>query len=212
MEQEERIAEFIGVMLGDGQIGIYNTKAKDKIKVHRVIKVSLDSRNKEYINYICNLIRKVLNTEPRVYYKKKENGVDISTHKKDKLNYVLNELGLKMSPKRGKMEIPNKYSHNKLSLFVLKGLFDTDGNLNIFNNNGIKYPRIEIKICHSPAQEQIKNILKEFDFNYKVGSLDKGAIRIRINGFKEVRKWFDLVGSSNPVHVNKAKSFLYTIK
>ena len=99
MKKEENIAEFIGIMLGDGSIGIYDTKAGEKIKIHRVVKISLDSRNKGYLDYIINLFRKVLDTTPRIRYKKKENAVDVSTHKKDRLSYVLNELGLKISPK-----------------------------------------------------------------------------------------------------------------
>ena len=68
VNMEERIAEFIGIMLGDGSIGIYDTKAGNKIKKHHVIKVTLDSRNKKYTNYVSNLMRGVLNVEPRLYY------------------------------------------------------------------------------------------------------------------------------------------------
>ena len=104
----EKIAEFIGVMLGDGSIGIYDTKAGNKIKKHRVIKVTLDSRNKQYVNHVFNLMKDVLEVEPIISFKKGENAVDISTHRKDKLSYVLNELGLKISPKWDRMEIPKK--------------------------------------------------------------------------------------------------------
>lgn len=208
MEKEELVAEFVGIMLGDGSIGIYNTKAGKRIKIHRTIKVTLNSNEKEYINYIIKIFKEVLNVEPRLYYKKKEKAVDISTHRKDALNNVLNNIGLKMSPKWNNMEIPKKYEKGKLGLLVLKGLFDTDGCVTIFNNNGIKYPRIEIRLSPCPAQEQISKILDEFNFNYKIQNLERGKTKIRISGKKELFKWFDLVGSSNPVHINKAKLFL----
>ena len=206
--EEKKLAEFIGIMLGDGSIGIYDTKAGNKIKKHRVVKVTLDSRNKPYINYVSNLMKEVLNVEPRISFKKQENAVDISTHRKDKLNYVLNELGLKISPKWERMEIPEKYMKKELYPHMLRGLFDTDGSVTIFNNNGIKYPRIEIKICPSPAQKQFILIVKELGFNYKIQELDKGKIRIRISGVKELKKWFEIVGSSNQNYIDRAKPFL----
>ena len=208
MGEKEQIAEFIGIMLGDGNFRIYNTKAGNKIKKQHRIKVTLDSRNKEYIVHVCNLFKIVLDIEPRLYYHKNENAVDIATYKKNKFYYVLNEIGLRVSPKWNNMKIPKGYDAGKLGLLVLKGVFDTDGHLSIFNNNGIKYPRIEIRLCPSPAQKQIDKILDEFDFKYKVQNLERRQTRIRISGKEQLKKWFDLIGSANPIHIEKAKFLL----
>ena len=202
------IAEFIGIMLGDGSIGKYNTKAGNRRKLHRTIKVTLDSKNKGYLDYVYNFFGKVLDVEPRISFKKKENAVDIRTHRKDKLDFVLNKIGLKISPKWGRMKIPEGYEKGKLCLLVLKGLFDTDGCLSIFNNNGTIYPRIEIRLCPSPVQEQVNKILNEFHFNFKIQNLERGKTRIRISGGNQLKKWFDLIGSSNPIHIKKSKQFL----
>ena len=56
------------------------------------------------------------------------------------------------------MEVPVKYSSGKFGLAVLRGLFDTDGSVTIFRNNGILYPRIEIRMSPCPAQDQIIKI------------------------------------------------------
>lgn len=116
MDNQEKIAEFIGIMLGDGSIGVYKTKAHDKIKMHRVVKVTLDSRNKIYASHVAELMREVLGTEPRINIKKNENAMDISTHKKDRLEYATKTLGLEISPKWGKMKIPLEYEKGNLSL------------------------------------------------------------------------------------------------
>lgn len=208
MEKEEQIAEFVGIMLGDGSIGIYDTKAGNKIKKHRVVKVTLDSRNKQYINYVSDLMKKVLGFPPKIRFRKTENAVDISTHRKDLINYVLNEVGLKLSPKWETMEIPEKYREGNLALFVLRGIFDTDGSVTIFNNNGIIYPRIEIRICPSPAQNQVIQILNENNFNYKLQKLERGKIKIRISGKEQLRNWFNIIGSSNYLYIKRAKQFL----
>ena len=64
--------------------------------------------------------------------------------------------------------VPKKYMKDKLFSLILRGLFDTDGSVTIFNNNGILYPRIEIKICPSPAQKQIIEILDRLNLRYKI--------------------------------------------
>ena len=110
MEKEEKIAEFIGIMLGDGSIGIYKTKQNKKL--HQ-LKVTLDSRNKQYINYVADLMEGILDTKPKIFYKKNENAVDIRVFKKEKVLFVLNNLGLKISPKWGKAEIPRDYCRGK---------------------------------------------------------------------------------------------------
>ena len=214
MKNDELIAEFIGMMLGDGNFGIYLSKAGNKIKKQHRIKITLDSRNKQYVNYTENMFKKVLNVEPRVYYKngenykRKENAVDIATFRKDSFFYLLNDIGLITSPKWGRMKIPEGYNKGKLGLFVLKGLFDTDGCVTIYKNNGIVYPRIEIRLSPCPAQEQINHILDEFEFNYKVQNLERGKTKIRLSGKKELEKWFKLVGSASSVNIDRAKQFM----
>mgnify|MGYP001562942392 CR=1 FL=1 len=208
MTNDKRIAEFIGIMLGDGSISIYKTHAHKKIKIHRRIKVTLDSRNKGYIKHVSELMKEVLDVEPRINYKKTENAVDIATHRRDKLNYILNELKLKLSPKWNNMVIPKFYFNSYHGKFILKGLFDTDGCLSIFKNNSQVYPRIEIRLCPSPAQGQISKILSDLNFNFKIQKLERGKTRIRISGETELKRWFETIGSSNPIHLEKAKIFL----
>lgn len=206
--QMEYLAEFIGIMLGDGSIGIYDTRAGNRIKEHWVLKVTLDSRNKNYINYVAKLIGKVLEEKPIIYKKSDCNAVDICIFKRNKISYVLNEIGLKISPKWNRMEIPPQFMKKEFYPSILRGLFDTDGSVTIFNNNGIIYPRIEIRICPSPAQKQFIEIVNSLGFNYKVQNNERGKIRIRISGKKELQRWFDIVGSSNQDYINRANQFL----
>lgn len=195
-------------MLGDGSIGIYDFKQENKSKKLHQLKVTLDSRNKQYIDHVFNLMKKVMDTSPKVHFKKSENATDIRIFKKDKVLYAINVLGLKKSPKWNKMEIPKDYVRGRLALLVLRGLFDTDGSVTIFRNNGILYPRIELRLSPCPAQKQIIDILDENRFSYKVQKLEKGKIKIRISGKKELRKWFDIVGSSNNLYKQRAEKFL----
>ena len=195
-------------MLGDGSIGIYNCKAGNKVKKQYQLKVTLDSRNKWYIQHVSRLMSRVLKVKPVVYYRRGENTADVRTFRRDALLYAVNGLGLKISPKVNRMRIPDSYLNGELDLPVLKGMFDTDGSVTVFKNNRIIYPRLEIKICKSPAQNQIIQVLDKYNFNYRIQALDKGSIRIRLSGRKELARWFDLIGSSNCTHIEKSELFL----
>lgn len=208
MAKQEEIAEFIGIMLGDGCIGVYDCKSNGKTKKQYQLKVTLDSRNKQYTEYVFNLMDIVLGVKPVIYFKTKENTVDIRIFRKEIFNYATKELGLNLSPKWNKAKIPEKYQEGKLALFVLRGLFDTDGSVTIFNNNGRVYPRMEIKICPSPMQKQVIEILNNNDFSYRVEKLERGKIRIRLSGIKQLARWFSFVGSSNRRYIKRADVFL----
>ena len=206
--KEEKIAEFIGIMLGDGCIGIYNCKAGNKLKKQYQLKVTLDSRNKQYTNYVFNLMKEILGIEPKLSYKKSENTVDIRTFVKEKVLYAIKNLGLRISPKWSNMEIPQKYAKDRLTLSVLRGLFDTDGSVTVFNNNGISYPRLEIRLSPCPAQKQVIDIIKKNGFIFTIQTLDRGKIKIRLSGKKELIKWFKDIGSANNIYLDRAKPFL----
>ncbi|MBT4376033.1 hypothetical protein HOD29_01520 [archaeon] len=199
------IAEFIGIMLGDGNLGIYKSIVKGKIKKQHRIRISLDSRNERYTDYVSKLLEEIFDQKPKRYYKKKENAVDLGLFRKGHYFRVIEEFGLSNSPKWNRMEIPKRYFKEKFYPPILKGLFDTDGCLSLFNNNGVIYPRIEIKICPSPAQNQFIKIVKNLGFRFTVQDIGKEKIRIRISGMKELEKWFEIVGSSNPTHIEKYK-------
>src|SRR3989338_3702532 len=200
---DPKTAEFVGIMLGDGSIGIYKCKAKNRITNMYQMKITIDSREISYINYLYHLIEYLFCIKPKINYKKKENTADIRIFRRNIVNFAINEIGLKISPKWNSAKIPDMYFNNELENLVLRGIFDTDGCVSITKNNGILYPRLELKICPSPMQNQFIEILERLEFNFKVQALDKGKVRLRINGKKQMRKWLAIVGTNNPKHYDK---------
>jgi len=142
-----KLAELIGIILGDGYI-----------KKNKEIKISFNSKDDlNYIYYVRNLIYDLFDYKTPLNFRKNENTADLRITKRFVVNYFLEE-GLKESPKWNKAKIPNKYL--KYEKLVLKGLFDTDGCLVRANNNGTLYPRLELKICPCPMQKQVIKINK----------------------------------------------------
>ena len=200
--KEFEIAELIGILLGDGGLGSYKSGNKTQ---HR-LKISLNSiDDTEYVPYVAGLIEKVTSTSPTIRYRKKENTVDICAFGYSVLERF-DRIGLSRSPKWNRAKIPKEYMKGKKSIFVLRGYFDTDGSVVITNNNGIIYPRLEMKVCPSPMQNQFIEILDKLGFRFGSYNIGKGKIRLQLNGISQLKKWKDVVGFSNPKHQKRAKN------
>ena len=194
------LAELIGITLGDGSIMVY--------KNYQAFKITLNSKELNYLEYIDNLLKSLFKTNPIIKFRKGENTVDLFIFKREIIHFLTDKIGLVKSPKWDRAKIPEKYLKNNLDLYILKGLFDTDGCLAVTNNNGTIYPRLEIKISPSPMQQQFITIFNKYHFKFGVYNIGNGKIRIQLNGKEQLRKWLTLVGFSNEKHLIKSKQFL----
>jgi len=199
------VAELIGVMLGDGSIGIY--KRKDRSSKQFRLKITLNSeKDLKYSYYLSDLINEIFGVRPLRYLRKNEKTLDLIITKQHVINKLL-DLGLKKSPKHQRAVIPRGFLQKELSLKVLRGYMDTDGCITVFNNNGSIYPRIEMKICPSPMQKQFIRILEKNGFEPRVNNIGNGKKRIMLAGVKKIRQWDRLIGFSNSRNLKIAKKF-----
>ncbi len=204
-----KLAEFVGILLGDGCIGVYPCKSSRGVRPQYRIKISLDAVvDASYISYVGDLIKDLFNICPVIRYRKNENTCDILIFRRQVWDFLTQQVGVKVSPKWGRAEIPGQYQCPDFERDVVRGYFDTDGCVVITENNGIVYPRLEMKVCPSPMQEQFVQILRNNNFNVRVSLLDKKKIRIQMNGKRELRKWVDMIGFMNPKHTQKSAYFL----
>lgn len=201
------LAEFVGILLGDGSIGIYKCKAGNKVKTQYKVQVTLNSNEEQFMRYIGKLIKRLFNVTPNISYRK-TNAVDIRIFRKGILNFLTNKVGMVLSPKWNRAKIPNRYLKNKLELSVIRGLFDTDGSVVLANNHGSLYPRLEIKISPSPMQKQVLEILRRRKFNVRVRKIGKKKINVGLNGKLQLKKWLRVVGFSNNKHIQRAEKVI----
>ncbi|MFA6460949.1 MAG: hypothetical protein WCV90_01675 [Candidatus Woesearchaeota archaeon] len=197
---DKKMAEFVGIMLGDGYIS-YPKCPRIKIAFNSIV-------DREYLVYVHGLLKELFNSKVIVEHRKNENCSNLYLFEREVIRTIINVVGLIPSPKWERARIPNWVFQNKLDTFVLRGCFDTDGCVVITNNNGIRYPRLEMKVSPSPMQGQFIKILDKIKFNYGAHPIGKGKVRIQLNGKIQLKKWEQIIGFSNPKHQRKCDSFL----
>jgi len=116
LKEGRKLAEFIGIMLGDGNI--YKNS----------IRVSFDKRNKKYINYVRELCKELFGVEFKKYATRIQNSAYLYCYNQ-LLVLELIEFGLKRGNKiKTQVGIPNWIKDNKEYLkYCIGGLIDTDG-------------------------------------------------------------------------------------
>lgn len=184
------LAEFVGIMLGDGGI----TKEQIAITLNR-------KADKNYILYVKKLSDFLFGEEPK-YFQRKDCKADVIYYNGINIVRFITGIGLKIGNKvRQQVSVPGWIGRNiKYKIACLKGLMDTDGGIftHKYKVNGKIYSYK--KICFTnrsmPLLYFVEDTLNELGFTaktiYKVENK-----KVWLYNSKEVIKYLDEIGSSN---------------
>jgi len=158
------LAEYIGVVLGDGHI--------EKFPRTERITIAGDTRKPEYIWRYAALTEKLFYKKPTVAKEKNVNALRISLYQK----FISKRLGIPTGDRKNfPYRLPQWISHNKrYTLGFLRGLFEAEGYLSIhlptctYNFAFVNYNQHLLLI--------VKNLLIQLEFHPEVRH---NAIRIR---------------------------------
>lgn len=193
-KKDNRLAEFVGVMLGDGGMTNYQ------------VKITLNSvDDAEYAIYLENLIEKLFGTKPKKYIKKSCQALDIVVSRTKLVNFCTEKLGLKIGNKvKQQVDIPKWiFETAEFKISCVRGLLDTDGTIiNHAYRSRQKlylYKKIGFKNRSNPLLNSVSIILKDTGIKHR----RMGLYDIRIEAKENVKKYFEIIGSHNPKHLNK---------
>lgn len=210
-KESEQLAEFYGIMLGDGnshRTKFYNSR-NNKRGVYQ-IRIVGDSRydNKYLINYIKSLIEKLFDIKvqqgmfkPKKGKFKSKNAMFLVAYGIELISF-LERKGFKPGNKiKNKLGIPNWIKNNENFLRAcLRGLYDTDGGaykLNKQNTYQIVFTNFNLKLL-----EDTKEALTLLGIS--ASKITKGN-KIYITKKSELRKFLKLIGFRNDRHLKKIK-------
>ncbi len=196
-KQSSKLAEFIGILLGDGGI----SKRQIHITLHKKDDLA-------YSNYVKNLLKELFKVEPSVTERKNSNILIIRL---SRVNLVkrLEKMSLFARNKvHYQVTVPSWiYKNSVYKTHCARGLVDTDGcfyvdvhkNKNrIYKNAGINFTNRSI-----PLLTFVKNIMEEVGLHPT--KLSKFSIALRRE--KDIVKFSKMIGFSNDKHLRKFTKF-----
>lgn len=194
-KKSKELAEFIGIMLGDGGITSYANQ----------ICITLNNRDdKEYIGFVSALIEKLFSRKPTVIDHKTAHAARILVSSMSLVEYLIS-LGLKTGNKTTlQVDIPDWIKNNKAySLACVRGLVDTDGcifkHTYKVNGNFYLYKKLAFTSLSEPIRESVFAILRSIGIKPRLS----GHRDVRIDSQEDMEIYFKKVGSSNQKHLNK---------
>jgi len=194
-QKSAKLAEFIGIMLGDGGFTAYGAQ----------IQITLNSRDdKEYIEFVSNLIYELFNKKPSTFPCKDAIASKISVASMDLTDYLV-KLGLKVGNKITlQVDIPDWIKKNRAySIACIRGLVDTDGcifkHTYKVNNKFYNYKKLAFVSYSQPLRKSVYDILKSLGLNPRLFSYRD----VRIDSQLDMEKYFSIIGSSNQKHLNR---------
>ncbi|MBI3632036.1 MAG: hypothetical protein HY225_01140 [Candidatus Vogelbacteria bacterium] len=195
----ELLAEFFGIMLGDGGMTKYQ------------ITVSLNRHDdKEYIQFVSRLIYKLFQIKPSIIIAPndpvKKSVASIQLSRRGLVEY-LSRRGLVIGNKvRQQAEVPEWIIRNKKFRFAcLRGLVDTDGcvytDTYAIAAREYSYKKIAFTNRSLPLLKFVYDTWLNMGFR---PALAKG-IDVRLTSQDDVASYLKLVGTNNPKHLKRYK-------
>jgi len=197
-QNSAKLAEFIGIMLGDGFIKSNKTQ----------LGVTLNSdTDYEYSKYVKKLIKTLFNLKLYVAQSAEYKYLTLLVSSKNLVEFLIKK-GLKPGYKvANKVDIPAWVKLNKqYRIECLKGLMDTDGSFYSYEHKVCGKIYKNFAICFTnystPLRESVYNLLKKMNFKPTIGEK-----RVYLHRRKEIVRYFKEISSSNPKFLRKYKSF-----
>lgn len=212
-EMNEKLAEDIGIMIGDGGVGTY--------KYHNLTNsiVSVDGNSltdKEYLlKYITNLKLNLYNINFKPYFKKNRNEMRIRAYSKGLVEFYTKVIGLPLGKKTNIGIPPCVWENNLFIKACLRGIIDTDGNFQLRANN---YPQIKLGVSSKKLIEDCKKSFKLLGIETSVKTdcthihcVTKHPYIINylyLSGREKFAKYVKLIGFSNQNNLLKLQKYM----
>lgn len=202
------LAEEVGWHIGDGSMNYYNNKGFYQLRGH------IEDDREHYISRIAPIFKKLygINLNLREMPSTRVFGFQIWSNELIKFKQ---KLGLSVG-KKFDISIPNIFLKEKeLKLSVLRGIFDTDGSINLEKKNNKLYPRIYISTICPTLACQLFSLFNEMGLRatkyseiYNKQFNRQRNYRITIRGEKMLHDFMKIIKPKNPKHLIKYRRFL----
>ncbi len=188
------LAEFVGIMMGDGGISKY----------HCAITLNAET-DRAYAIVVSKLIKKLFGVEPKKYFRKDSKAMDLVIHSRNVVDFC-HSIGLKIGNKlKQKLDIPRWIKQSReFQMACLRGLVDTDGSffIHAYTVRAKKYSYVKIGFTsHSPFLiKSVVRIMRNFGLNAKINYNGRD---VKLESGHDVKKYMARIGTHNAKHREK---------
>lgn len=196
-KKSKELAEFVGIVLGDGSI----SKRQITITLH-----SHDDR--EYSQFVIKLIKKLFKLKPGISYDTNSHVVNISISRIKLVHFFVHTLGLKIGNKvKQQVDIPFWIKQRRnFCISCIRGLVDTDGSVFTHRyqvkNKEYVYKKLQFTSHSEPLRMSVFQILQDLRLTVRLTK----KYDIWIDSPKELEKYLSIVGSHNSKHLKRYKN------
>ncbi len=196
--RDEKLAEFVGIMLGDGNI--FSKVYPDTII--NLIKVAGNPKTERsyLLHFIKPLIESLFNLKVSVYMNKKGNEMFLAVHGKNVVKFV-EEIGLPRGNKiKNRIPIPSWiFENNHYLKACIRGLIDTDGSIYPLKPH---YPNL-LQICFKNRNQKLledaRTAFQKLGYHPSKITWNK----IYLTQQAEIDRYVTEIGFSNPHHLRR---------
>lgn len=160
-ENCEKLAEFIGILLGDGNVHAF--KKGKKIGTYMVRIAGHSTNDFEYLtHHVAGLFKDLFGLNPKTYMQKGCNSVVVLVHSRLLVDFLI-QSGFKSGNKiKNQVSIPDWIIENDNYLRAcLRGLIDTDGSIYRMSQKDpqlirMNFKNFNMRLLHSTREAFIK--------------------------------------------------------
>lgn len=192
-KRSSQLAELVGIILGDGGL----TSKQITVSLNRI-------EDQGFIPYVKSLFQDLFEVTPSVYERKAENTANIVVSS-TKLVQFFTDMNLCIGDKvKQQVEVPSWIGGSKkFTACCLRGLLDTDGCFyidkhhyknRVYRNCGMNFTNHSL-----PVLSFFKTKLRQRSFH----PTQSTRFSIFLRREDEVVRYFQIIGSANPRHLNK---------
>lgn len=196
-KESKHLAELLGIIAGDGHIGVYQ------------VSITTNSQTDiEHAKYVQSLFGKLFSLSARMTRRSKTRAVVVTVSSKEVCRFLVLKGMVSGNKIRGGVRIPTWiHKHRAFENAFARGLFDTDGCVYvdthrikrvIYRNLGMTFTNHSL-----PLLADFKFILKQRDLR----PTQKTKYTVFLRRRSDIRKYFGVIGSSNPKHLRKVSEF-----
>ncbi len=196
--KSERTSEFIGAILGDGNI--YDRRPYYVEMCGNPIN-DLDY----YKQVLLPIVSNELGKNPRLYLR--DGGLRFRINQKSFVKW-LKEIGLPAGEAKGSATIPNFIaSSRKLLARCIRGLYDTDGSVYFDRRHAYlkPYPRTELQMTNEALLEQVDRVLDQMEIRHSLVRR-RASLSLETAGVESLGRYLQTIGFSNPYHLGRIRA------